>query len=416
MQKVNVDVHIWNELRSNDRFGFNSLLFLTMKIEELKSAYEAAYGKPATDMFFSPGRVNLIGEHTDYNGGFVFPCALSFGTYILLAANEENTINFRSLNIDAVYSLPITQLTAPLPNKAWANYPLGVFAQFIKRGVSIPHGYDILFWGNVPAGAGLSSSAAMEVVTAYALNELLGTAYDLAEIAKIGRAAEHEFAGVMCGIMDQFASAHGKADHAIYLNCDTLDYELVPVQLDGIKVVVANTHSPHHLDSGSFNDRVRQCQLAVQQINAVRPIKCLAELSQADFEQVESAITDPVAHRRARHVVGEVQRTKDAVEALKQGNIHLFGELMTQSHISLRDDYEVTGPQLDALAEAAWKVEGVIGSRMTGGGFGGCTVSLVREEAIPTFIEQVGAEYTEKTGLKADFYIAEIGDGAHRVE
>ena len=415
MQKVNVDVHIWNELRSNDRFGFNSLLFLTMKIEELKSAYEAAYGKPATDMFFSPGRVNLIGEHTDYNGGFVFPCALSFGTYILLAANEENTINFRSLNIDAVYSLPITQLTAPLPNKAWANYPLGVFAQFIKRGVSIPHGYDILFWGNVPAGAGLSSSAAMEVVTAYALNELLGTAYDLAEIAKIGRAAEHEFAGVMCGIMDQFASAHGKADHAIYLNCDTLDYELVPVQLDGIKVVVANTHSPHHLDSGSFNDRVRQCQLAVQQINAVRPIKCLAELSQADFEQVESAITDPVAHRRARHVVGEVQRTKDAVEALKQGNIHLFGELMTQSHISLRDDYEVTGPQLDALAEAAWEIDGVLGSRMTGGGFGGCTVSLVRDEAIPTFIEQVGAAYTAKTGLTADFYIAQIGDGAHRV-
>ena len=415
MQKVNVDVHIWNELRSNDRFGFNSLLFLTMKIEELKSAYEAAYGKPATDMFFSPGRVNLIGEHTDYNGGFVFPCALSFGTYILLAANEENTINFRSLNIDAVYSLPITQLTAPLPNKAWANYPLGVFAQFIKRGVSIPHGYDILFWGNVPAGAGLSSSAAMEVVTAYALNELLGTAYDLAEIAKIGRAAEHEFAGVMCGIMDQFASAHGKADHAIYLNCDTLDYELVPVQLDGIKVVVANTHSPHHLDSGSFNDRVRQCQLAVQQINAVRPIKCLAELSQADFEQVESAITDPVALRRARHVVGEVQRTKDAVEALKQGNIHLFGELMTQSHISLRDDYEVTGPQLDALAEAAWEIDGVLGSRMTGGGFGGCTVSLVRDEAIPTFIEQVGATYTAKTGLTADFYIAQIGDGAHRV-
>ena len=386
-----------------------------MKIEELKSAYEAAYGKPATDMFFSPGRVNLIGEHTDYNGGFVFPCALSFGTYILLAANEENTINFRSLNIDAVYSLPITQLTAPLPNKAWENYPLGVFAQFIKRGVSIPHGYDILFWGNVPAGAGLSSSAAMEVVTAYALNELLGTAYDLAEIAKIGRAAEHEFAGVMCGIMDQFASAHGKADHAIYLNCDTLDYELVPVQLDGIKVVVANTHSPHHLDSGSFNDRVRQCQLAVQQINAVRPIKCLAELSQADFEQVESAITDPVAHRRARHVVGEVQRTKDAVEALKQGNIHLFGELMTQSHISLRDDYEVTGPQLDALAEAAWEIDGVLGSRMTGGGFGGCTVSLVRDEAIPTFIEQVGAAYTAKTGLTADFYIAQIGDGAHRV-
>ena len=386
-----------------------------MKLEELKSAYEAAYQKPATDIFFSPGRVNLIGEHTDYNGGFVFPCALSFGTYLLLATNTEKKINFRSLNVEAVYSLELTQLTEPLPDKAWANYPLGVLAQFIKRGVAIEQGYDILFWGNVPAGAGLSSSAAMEVVTAFAFNELLGTGYDRTELAKIGQKAEHEFAGVMCGIMDQFASAQGKKDHAIYLNCDTLAFDLVPVKLEGIKVVVSNTHSPHHLDSGAYNDRVRQCQLAVQQISSVRPIKNLAELSQADFEQVEHAITDEVAHRRARHVVGEVQRTKDAVEALQQGNIELFGKLMTQSHISLRDDYEVTGLQLDSLAEAAWKVEGVLGSRMTGGGFGGCTVSLVRDEAIPTFIEQVGAEYTEKTGLKADFYIAEIGDGAHRV-
>ena len=386
-----------------------------MTIEQLKSAYEAAYQKPATDIFFSPGRVNLIGEHTDYNGGFVFPCALSFGTYLLLATNTEKKINFRSLNVEAVYSLELTQLTSPLPNKAWANYPLGVLAQFLKRGVAIEQGYDILFWGNVPAGAGLSSSAAMEVVTAYAFNELLGTGYDRTELAKIGQKAEHEFAGVMCGIMDQFASAQGRQDHAIYLNCDTLEFDLVPVKLEGIKVVVSNTHSPHHLDSGAYNDRVRQCQLAVQQIGAVRPIKNLAELTQADFEQVEHAITDEVAHRRARHVVGEVQRTKDAVEALQQGNIALFGKLMTQSHISLRDDYEVTGLQLDSLAEAAWKVEGVLGSRMTGGGFGGCTVSLVHDEAIPAFIEQVGAEYTEKTGLKADFYIAEIGDGAHRV-
>ena len=386
-----------------------------MKLNELKSAYEAAYQKSATDIFFSPGRVNLIGEHTDYNGGFVFPCALSFGTYLLISPNSEQKINFRSLNMEAVYSLELTQLTSPLPDKAWANYPLGVFAQFIKRGVVITQGYDILFWGNVPAGAGLSSSAAMEVVTAYALNELLGTGYELTELAKIGRAAEHEFAGVMCGIMDQFASAHGKADHAIYLNCDTLEYDLVPVKLDGVKVVVTNTHSPHKLDSGSFNDRVRQCQLAVEQLNTVRPTQYLAELSQAEFEQVKHAITDETAYRRARHVVGEVQRTKDAVEALQQGDIVKFGVLMNQSHISLRDDYEVTGPQLDALAEAAWKVDGVLGSRMTGGGFGGCTVSLVRDEAIPTFIEQVGAEYTEKTGLKADFYIAEIGDGAHRI-
>lgn len=386
-----------------------------MTIEQLKSAYEAAYQKAATDIFFAPGRVNLIGEHTDYNGGFVFPCALSFGTYLLIASNDEKKINFRSLNIEATYSLDLNHLTEVLPNKAWANYPLGVIAQFIKRGITITQGYDILFWGNVPAGAGLSSSAAMEVVTAYAFNELLATEYDRTELAKIGQAAEHEFAGVMCGIMDQFASSQGTKDHAIYLNCDTLNFDLVPVKLEGIKVVISNTHSPHHLDSGAYNDRVRQCQLAVQQISAVRIIKNLAELSQTDFDQLEHAITDEVAHRRARHVVGEVQRTKDAVEALQQGNIETFGKLMTQSHISLRDDYEVTGPQLDALAEAAWKVEGVLGSRMTGGGFGGCTVSLVRDEVIPTFIEQVGTEYTEKTGLKADFYIAEIGDGAHRI-
>ena len=212
-----------------------------MKLEELKSAYQAAYQKPATDIFFSPGRVNLIGEHTDYNGGFVFPCALSFGTYLLLSPNNEQKINFRSLNIDAVYSLALNQLTSPLANKAWANYPLGVLAQFLKRGVAIEQGYDILFWGNVPAGAGLSSSAAMEVVTAYAFNELLGTGYDRTELAKIGQKAEHEFAGVMCGIMDQFASAQGRQDHAIYLNCDTLAFDLVPVKLEGIKVVVSNT-------------------------------------------------------------------------------------------------------------------------------------------------------------------------------
>ena len=376
-----------------------------MNTLELKSAYEAAYHKSATAIYFAPGRVNLIGEHTDYNGGFVFPCALSFGTYLLVAPNNEHVIHFRSLNMESVYTLSLDQLTTPLPDKAWANYPLGVLAQ----------GYDILFWGNVPAGAGLSSSAAMEVVTAFAFNELLGTGYDRTELAKIGQKAEHEFAGVMCGIMDQFASSQGKEDHAIYLNCDTLAFDLVPVKLDGIKVVISNTHSPHHLDSGAYNDRVRQCRLAVEQLSTLRPIKYLAELSQTDFSQVEQAITDEVAHRRARHVVGEVQRTKDAVVALQQGDIEQFGMLMNQSHVSLRDDYEVTGPQLDALAEAAWKVDGVLGSRMTGGGFGGCTVSLVRDEAIPTFIEQVGKEYTDKTGLKADFYIAEIGDGAHRV-
>lgn len=387
-----------------------------MEVKELKNAYKDAYGHEAEAVYFAPGRVNLIGEHTDYNGGFVFPCALSFGIYLLLRKNGEKHINFRSLNEDAVVKISLDKLTERLDGKSWVNYPLGVFAQYVKRGYEIKEGYDILIWGNVPTGAGLSSSAALEVVTATALNDQLGTGLDRTELAKIGQKAEHEFALVNCGIMDQFASAQGKEDHAIFLNCDTLEFDLVPVKLDGVKVVISNTHSPHKLDSGAYNERVAQCQTAVKQLNSVRPIKYLAELTEADFKEIESAITDPIAHKRARHVVGEVQRTTDAVKALRRGDLATFGKLMNASHVSLRDDYEVTGPELDAMAEEAWKIDGVIGSRMTGGGFGGCTVSLVREDTIDEFIEKVGAGYESRIGIKPDFYIAEIADGAKRVE
>ena len=382
-----------------------------MTLPELKSAFVSAYGQEADAVYFAPGRVNLIGEHTDYNGGSVFPCALSFGTYLLLRKNNEKFVNFRSLNQPEVASLGLNELTTPL-DKSWVNYPLGVFAQYLKRGVEIKNGYDILIWGNVPNGAGLSSSAALEVVTAFALNDQLGTGFNRTILAQIGQKAEHEFAFVNCGIMDQFASANGAKDHAIHLNCDTLEFELVPVKLEGVKILISNTHSPHKLDSGAYNQRVAECKLAVEQLNKVRPIKFLAELTEAEFKEIESAITDPVAHKRARHVVGEVQRTKDAVVALKAGDLTLFGKLMNASHVSLRDDYEVTGLQLDTMAEEAWKIDGVIGSRMTGGGFGGCTVSLVKDEAIDTFIEKVGAAYEAKTSIKPQFYIAEIGDGA----
>ncbi len=387
-----------------------------MEVSELKKSFKELFGNDAQAVYFSPGRVNLIGEHTDYNGGFVFPCALSFGTYLLLRKNGEKVVRFRSLNQPEVIEVGFDKLTERLENRCWANYPLGVFAQYVKRGHEFTEGYDILIWGNVPNGAGLSSSAALEVVTAYALNDQLGLNLDRTELAKIGQKAEHEFALVNCGIMDQFASSQGKKDHAIFLNCDTLNFELVPVKLDGIKVVISNTHSPHKLDSGAYNDRVAQCQLAVEQISKVRPIKYLAELTEADFKEIESAITDPVAHKRARHVVGEVQRTTDAVKALKEGDITTFGKLMNASHVSLRDDYEVTGEQLDAMVEEAWKIDGVIGSRMTGGGFGGCTVSLVKDEAVDEFIEKVGKGYEERIGIKPDFYVAEIGDGAKRVE
>lgn len=385
-----------------------------MTTQELKSAFEATYGKAAEAVYFSPGRVNLIGEHTDYNGGAVFPCALSFGTNLLLAKNDKKVMNFKSLNQPEIVSLGFDQLTTRLPN-SWVNYPLGVMAQFIKRGINLTQGYDILIWGNVPNGAGLSSSAALEVVTAYALNDQLGTGFNRTVLAQIGQKAEHEFALVNCGIMDQFVSANGAKDHAVHLNCDTLEFELVPVKLEGVKIVISNTHSPHKLDSGAYNQRVAECKKAVEQLNTVRPLKYLAELTEADFKSIESAITDPVAHKRARHVVGEVQRTSDAVKALKAGDLTLFGKLMNASHASLRDDYEVTGPELDCMAEEAWKIDGVIGSRMTGGGFGGCTVSLVKEEAIDNFIAQVGANYEKRIGIKPDFYIAEIGDGATKL-
>lgn len=387
-----------------------------MTIQQLKSSFQEIYKKEADSVFFAPGRVNLIGEHTDYNGGYVFPCALSFGTYLLISKNDSGRMNFHSLNQADSISLSSAELRERL-EKSWVNYPLGVIAQFLKRGVAIDSGFDLLFWGNVPDGAGLSSSAALEVVIAFAFNEVLGCGFDRTELAKIGQKAEHEFALVNCGIMDQFASANGKKDHAIFLDCNTLEYELVPVKLEGIKVLISNTHSPHKLDSGAYNQRVAECKKAVELISTVQPTKYLAELSPEAFSEVEhTLLSDPVVHKRARHVVSEVKRTTDAVEALKEGKLELFGQMMNSSHISLRDDYEVTGLELDTMAQEAWKIPGVLGSRMTGGGFGGCTVSLVRDEAIDSFIEKVGAAYKATTGITPDFYVAQIGDGACRIE
>ena len=411
-------VHKWKMENEQWKIKIN----IIMTTQEMNLAFEQAYGKKAEKMYFSPGRVNLIGEHTDYNGGCVFPCALSFGAWLLLAKNNDQVLRFRSLNMPQTYSIPVADIK-PQPDRAWCNYALGCIDIIRRRHpeAKLESGYDLLYYGNVPAGAGLSSSAAMEVVTARAFTEEMNwkDADDKkyrTELALIGQACEHEYAGVMCGVMDQFASAQGKKDHAIHLNCDTLEFEHVPVKLEGIKVVISNTHSPHHLDSGAYNDRVRQCKTAVEQISTVKPIKHLAELTPEDWKEVEGVITDPIAKKRAHHVVGEVARTVEAVEALKKGDIKRFGELMTQSHVSLRDDYEVTGKELDTMAEAAWEVEGVLGSRMTGGGFGGCTVSLVKDEAIETFKAHVGKVYEEKTGLKPDFYVAEIGDGVSRLE
>lgn len=381
-----------------------------MDTKQLQSKFVQLYGAGEISGYFSPGRVNLIGEHTDYNGGFVFPCALSFGIYCLIRKTDRKTVRFASLDFDFVTEVNTSDLNKPV-GKEWVNYPIGVFAQFMKRGLTFENGADLLFYGDVPTGAGLSSSAALEIVTCVALNDQYGFNIDKIELAKMGRMAEHEFAGVKCGIMDQFASAMGKKDHAIFLNCDSLDYELVPVQLDGMKIVISNTNSPHKLDSGKYNERVAECQAAVKALQPYKSIKALGEISMEDFKKMEDKIEDDTVRRRARHVVSEIFRTEEAVKQLKKGNLVRFGELMNGSHDSLRDDYEVTGIELDTMVDEARKIKGVIGSRMTGGGFGGCTVSLVKDEAVDTFIQHVGKNYEAKTGLKPQFYVAEIGDG-----
>ncbi len=385
-----------------------------MDTKQLKSKFIQLYGEGEINGYFSPGRVNLIGEHTDYNGGFVFPCALSFGIYCLIRKTGRQTVRFASLDFDFATEVKTSDLNKPV-GREWVNYPIGVFAQFMKKGLTFDKGADLLFYGDVPTGAGLSSSAALEIVTCVALNDQYNFGIDKIELAKMGRMAEHEFAGVNCGIMDQFASAMGKKDHAVFLNCDTLEYELVPVELDGVKIVISNTNSPHKLDSGKYNERVAECHAAVKAIQPYKPINALGEISLEEFKKIENKIENKTVRRRARHVVSEIFRTEEAVKQLKNGNLVRFGELMNGSHDSLRDDYEVTGIELDTMVDEARKIKGVIGSRMTGGGFGGCTVSLVKNEAVDTFIQQVGKNYHEKTGLKPEFYVAEISDGGKKL-
>jgi galactokinase len=385
-----------------------------MTIEQLKAKFIEKYGAGDIRGYFSPGRVNLIGEHTDYNGGFVFPCALSFGIYCLVRTTDRKSVRFASENMPFEAEVSVDELNKPI-GKEWVNYPIGVFAQFLKKGLAFDKGADLLFYGDVPTGAGLSSSAALEVATAVLINEEYGFGIDRIELALMGQKAEHEFALVNCGIMDQFVSAMGKKDHAVFLNCDTLSYDLVPVKLNGVKIVISNTNSPHKLDSGKYNERVAECQAAVKAIQPFQSINALGEISWADFLKVEAKIEDSTVRRRARHVVSEIQRTTDAVTALKAGDLEKFGLLMNGSHDSLRDDYEVTGLELDTMVEEGRKIAGVIGTRMTGGGFGGCTVSLVKDEAVDTFITQVGANYEKRTGLKPLFYVAEIGDGGKKL-
>lgn len=368
--------------------------------------------------YFSPGRVNLIGEHTDYNGGHVFPCALTLGTYGAARKREDNKIHFYSMNLDSfgVVEASLDDLT----NKKeynWANYPLGVVWAFKEKGHTITSGFDMVIWGNIPNGSGLSSSASLEVLTGVILTDLFEIKdLSMTDLALIGQYSENNFNGCNCGIMDQFAVAMGKKDHAIFLDTSDLSYEYAPCVLDGAKIVITNSKVKHSLVDSAYNDRRNECAAALKALQSELDIQALGDLTPEEFEAHKSLIKDEIQLQRAKHAVYENQRTIDAVTALRAGDIESFGKLMNQSHISLRDDYDVSCEEIDILVDLAWKIPGVLGSRITGGGFGGCTVSIVKDESIDTFIETIGKTYLEKVGHEAEFYTVDIGDGASRLD
>ncbi len=364
-------------------------------------------------LFFSPGRVNLIGEHTDYNGGFVFPCALNFGTYLAIRTTRGRTIRFSTLNFDDDDEVQISDHLSRR-GKKWSNYPLGVINEFMRKRIDVT-GLEMLFYGDVPNGAGLSSSASIEMVTATALNDIYSAGLETLDLVILSQKAENEFVGMNCGIMDQFAVGFGKRDHAIFLNCDTLGYENVPVNPGNNALIITNTNKRRGLTDSKYNERRSECERAVELLQPFRPVRNLGELKTDDIAILKEFIKDPVILKRARHVISENGRVLEAVKVLKENNIGRFGELMNQSHDSLKDDYEVTGNELDTLVYEGRKLPGVTGTRMTGAGFGGCTVSLVEKDHIHDFISGLGSVYQKITGLVPDFYQPEIWDGARKI-
>lgn len=383
--------------------------------EKLIQRFKELYGKEGeVRAYFAPGRVNLIGEHTDYNGGHVFPCALTLGTYGIVRDREDRVLRFYSANFEKLGVIE-TSLDDLIPDKAagWTNYPKGVMWAFEKRGYQLTHGMDILIYGNIPNGSGLSSSASLEVLTGLILKDTFGfEQVSMIDVALIGQDSENNFNGCNCGIMDQFASAMGKKDHAIFLDTNTLNYEYAPVVLEDAKIVITNSKVKHSLVNSAYNDRRNECETALKELQSVVNIKTLGDLTEEEYEAHKDAIKDPVRQKRAKHAVYENQRTIRAVEALKNNDVELFGKLMNASHESLRYDYEVSCEEIDILVDLAQAMPGVIGSRITGGGFGGCTVSIVKNDTVDAFIREIGKTYQEKVGHEAEFYVVEIGDGA----
>ena len=382
----------------------------------LKSNFTELFKKDSESVFFSPGRVNLIGEHTDYNGGNVFPCALTIGTYAVVAKRDDKKVLVHSLNFKDLGVIEFS-LDNMVNEKAhdWANYPKGVIKTFENHGYNISSGFEIIFYGNIPNGSGLSSSASLEVLMGTILNESFNLNIDMVDIVKMCQEAENKFIGVNCGIMDQFAIGMGKENCAILLDCNTLKYSYSKLNLEGYKIVIGNTNKKRGLADSKYNERRSECEDALAKIQTVKKITALGELTEEEFEEVKDCIGDPIKTKRAKHAVYENQRTLKAVKALQENNLELFGQLMNASHVSLRDDYEVTGIELDTLVELAWATEGVVGARMTGAGFGGCTVSIVKDECVDNFKENIRVKYKEKIGYEPDFYVVSTSDGTRKL-
>lgn len=379
----------------------------------LLQKFEEVFGTGGDyQVYFAPGRVNLIGEHTDYNGGHVFPCALTIGTYAVARKRDDKILRFYSSNFEklGIIESSVDNLTKKKEDD-WANYPKGVIWTMQEKGYPIDYGMDVLYFGNIPNASGLSSSASLEVLTGFILIKLFGLNINMVDLALMSQYTENKFIGVNCGIMDQFVIAMGKKNNAIFLDTANLSYEYAPLELGDAKIVIMNTNKKRGLGESKYNERRSECETALADLQKVVAINSLGELTEEQFEAHKEAIHNKIHATRAKHAVYENQRTIKAVEALKNNNLVLLGQLMNASHTSLQYDYEVTGIELDTVVEEAWKQEGVIGARMTGAGFGGCAVSIVKTDAVDRFIENVGREYKDKIGYEASFYVVEVGDG-----
>ena len=384
-----------------------------LSAEQIRADFVKVFGVEADHTFFSPGRINLIGEHTDYNGGHVFPAAISLGTYGAARKRDDQLLRFFSGNFEekGIIEVPLENLRFE-PEHNWTNYPKGVLHFLQEAGHTIDRGMDVYVYGNIPNGSGLSSSASLELLTGIIAEKLFDLQLERLDLVKIGKLTENEFIGVNSGIMDQFAIGMGADQRAIYLDTNTLEYDLVPLDLKDNVVVIMNTNKRRELADSKYNERRAECEKAVEELNSKLSIATLGELDEWSFDEYSYLIEDENRIKRARHAVLENQRTLQARAALQTGDLEKFGRLMNASHVSLEHDYEVTGLELDTLVHTAWEQEGVLGARMTGAGFGGCAIALVHKDAVDTFKENVGRKYQEVVGYEPSFYIAEVAGGS----